>query len=268
MKNKYSLLLLLLFPLLFACEEDEDKTIQTDLTMEASQLFNITNSWGESLYFAMLSWEDYQAVNPYDLPGCPRIVLEQSLKQVTLEFLPDSACIKTGQAKRSGKIILDYTLENSSTGNWILEYQNYTINQDSLQGTRRFSKSNFNKVKEQFDDLILKTNNGVNSTFSGDIDHTIARLRLELIGISSLGAVTGTNPAGRKFTIDLTDPRQILVSCSKENEILPISGKESWTVARGASKSVIHKINYESTGNCQGNATVTLADGRTLVLTL
>jgi hypothetical protein len=268
MKNQYSLFLLLLFPLLFACEEDEDKTIQTDLTMEASQLFDISNSWGESLYFAMLRWEDYQTVNPSDLPGCPKIALEQSLKQVTLEFLPDSACIKTGQTIRSGKIILDYSPENLSTQNWTLEYQNYTINQDSLEGTRKFSRSDFNKVSEQFENLILKTNNGVNSTFSGNLNHTTISLRLELIGISSLGTITGTNPAGRKFTTELTDPRQILVSCSKENEILPISGKESWTVARGSSKNVIHQINYESTGNCQVNATVTLADGRSLVLTL
>ena len=253
--------------MLFACEEDEDKTIQTDLTMEASQLFDISNSWGESLYFAILRWEDYQIINPYDLPGCPKVTIEQDLKKVTLEFLPDTTCIQTGQIIRSGKIILDYSPENLKAQDWILEYQNYTVNQDSLLGTRTFSRSEFNKVSEHFENLILKTNNGVSSTFSGNINHTTSSLRLELIGISSLGSISGINPAGRKFTTEITNPRQILVSCSKENEVLPISGKESWTIARGASKNVIHQINYESTGNCLVNATVTLADGRNLVLT-
>jgi hypothetical protein len=267
MKIQYSLFFFLLIPLFIACEEDEDKTIQTDLTKEASQLFDISNNWGESLYFAMLSWEDYQAINSNDLPGCPKITLDSNLNQVTLEFLPDTSCIETGKTNRTGKILLDYFPENLPNQDWILEYQNYTINQDSLLGIREFSRSNLNKVSEQFENLIIKSPNGLNSKFSGNLIHTTTNLRLELIGISSIGTITGTTPVGRHFTTEFTSPRQTLVSCIRENEILPITGKESWTVARGSNKKITHQLTYETAGECRVIATVVLSDGRNLVLT-
>jgi len=268
MKIKHYIFLLISSLFIVACQENEDKIILTDLSKEANQLFDISNYWGESLYFAMLNWDDYQQITPCELPGSPKISLEQTLKQVTLEFLPDTLCVKTGNAKRTGKIRLDYPSELSASGQWTIEYQGYTVNQDSISGIRRFLNSQSDEVTEQFENLELTSEEGVVSSFSGNFIHTITRSNLGLIGISSRGILSGTNPAGRDFTTEFISPRQILASCMKENEILPFAGKESWTVERGSNKQVIHQINYESTGNCTVNATVTLSDGRNLILTL
>jgi hypothetical protein len=267
MKIKHYIFLLLSSLFIAACQENEEKIIQTDLSKEANQLFNISNYWGESLYFALLKWEDYKQIVPCELPGSPKISLEQTLKQVTLEFLPDTLCVKTGRANRTGKIRLDYPSELSANREWTIEYQGYTVNQNSISGIRRFLNTKSNEVAEEFENLDLTTQDGVESSFSGNFIHTTNRINLELVRVSSIGMLSGINPVGRKFTTEFVSPRQILASCIKENEILPFAGKESWTVERGSDKKVIHQINYESTGNCTVNATVTLSDGRYLVLT-
>ncbi len=267
MKIKQFLIFLFFVPILLACQEDEDKIIQTDLTIEASQLFDISTDWGESLYFAMLSWEDYQQINPRQLPGCPIISLDQALRQVTLEFRSDTTCIKSGKTIRTGSLLLDFPQNNQIGQSWIMEYQGYTFNQDSLKGNRRFTKKSLNTIEEHFENMVLTTNKAVNSTFSGNLTHTITRQKLELVGFSTMGNLSGVNPAGRDFHIEFTNPRQTLVACSKENEILPLSGRESWRISRGLNNTVNHQISYESTGNCQVNAKVTLSDNRNLILT-
>jgi hypothetical protein len=267
MKSVLKLILILSIPTLFlGCEEDEDKIFQTDLSLEANQLFGISTVWGESLYFGLLNFEEYSQIPSVELPGCPSILIESVEKRVTLTFDPTNVCEQSGKVKRTGKLILQYPFISSNSSPWILTYEGYTFQNDTIKGTREFSVTALNQVKETF--IYLKTTSikRLNTTFSGNLNHSLTKLRNKLIGLSSSGSISGTNSTGRSFSIDISSPRQSLATCFSQNEILPIAGKENWTIDRGQSRVVIHSINYETSGSCAVTAKVTLSDGRNLLV--
>jgi hypothetical protein len=267
MKSVLKLILILSIPtLLFSCEEDEDKNFQTDLSLEANQLFGVSTAWGESLYFGLLNFEDYSQIPSAELPGCPNILIESVEKRVTLTFDPTTICEQSGTVKRTGKLILQYPLISSNSLPRTLTYQGYTFQNDTIRGAREFSIIAFNQVKETFINLETTSNKELNTTFSGNLNHSITKLRNKLIGLSSSGSISGTNSTGRNFSIDISSPRQSLAACFSQNEILPIAGKENWTIDRSQSRVVIHSINYESSGSCTVTAKVTLSDGRNLLV--
>jgi hypothetical protein len=262
---KTILILSILF-LTVSCEEDEGKILQTDLSHEANQLFEISNAWGESLYFGLLSLEDYSQILINELPGCPSVVIEAAAKRVTLTFDPKNPCEQSGKVKRAGKIIIQYPLTNTASSIWTMTYQDYVFQKQLIQGIREFNYTSLNQVKEVFTNLKTTNDRQINTTFSGSLTHIITKLRLKLIGMSSTGAITGINPAGRSFMLEITSPRQALGTCFSQNQILPIAGKENWTINRGQGRDVIHSINYESAGSCAVTATVKLSDGRNLIV--
>lgn len=268
MKAVIKLILFFLISILFfSCEEDEDRNFQTNLSIEANQLFGTSTAWGESLYLGLLNFEDYSQIKTEELPGCPSILIESIEKRVTLTYDTANTCEQTGKVKRVGKLILQFTLISTSSNSRTLTYQNYVFRNDTISGTREFFFTTQNQVKETFSDLKITSNKNLNTVFSGTFNHNLTTLRLKLVGISSSGFISGINPTGRSFSIDITNPRQALVTCFSQNEILPISGKEKWTIDRGQSRDVIHNINYETSGSCAVTATVTLSDGRNLVVT-
>lgn len=249
-----------------SCEEDEDKTFQTNLSLEANQLFEISTAWGESLYLGVLNFEDFSQIPSPDLPGCPSVFIEMAEKKVTLTFDPAITCEQSGEVKRTGKLILQYPLLNTNSSPWTLTYQDYTFQNDTLRGTREFSEIDSNQVEERFVNLRAKSNQGLNTTFSGTLYHSLTKLQTKLIGLSSSGSISGTNSAGRAFFMNIINPKQTLISCFSENEILPIAGRESWTVDRGQGRVVTHSVTYESFGGCAETAKITLSDGRTLLV--
>jgi hypothetical protein len=267
MKSVLKLILILSFPtFFFGCEEDEDKNFQTDLSLEANQLFGISTVWGESLYFGLLNFEDYSQISSAELPGCPSILIESIEKRVTLTFDPTNICEQSGKVKRTGKLILQYHLISTNSSLWILTYEGYTFQNKMIRGAREFSVTALNQVKETFIYLKTTSNKELNSTFSGTLNHNITKLRNKVIGLSSSGSISGTISTGRNFSIDISSPRQSLATCFSQNEILPIAGKENWTIDRGQSRVVMHSINYETSGSCAVTAQVTLSDGRNLLV--
>lgn len=267
MKPVLKLTLILALPILFfSCGEDEDKNIQTDLSLETNQLFGISTAWGESLYFGLLNFEDFSQIPSAELPGCPSILIETAQKRVILTFDPTNVCGQTGKVTRSGQLILQYPLVSANSSSWTLSYLDYTFQKDTIQGKREFSTTALNQVKESFINLKRTSKKGLNSTFSGIFNHSLTKLRTKLIGLSSAGSMSGTNSAGRTFSIEIKSPRQTLVTCLSQNEILPSAGKENWTIDRGQSRVVIHSVSYESSDSCTVSAKVTLSDGRNLLV--
>jgi len=267
MKSVLKLIIILSIPtFFFGCKEDEDKNFQTDLSLEANQLFGISTVWGESLYFGLLNFEDYSQISSAELPGCPSVLIESAEKRVTLTFDSTNACEQSGKVKRIGKLILQYPLISPNSSSWILTYQGYTFQNETIRGAREFSVTALNQVKETFIYLKTTSNKKLNTAFSGTLNHSLTKLRNKLIGMSSSGSISGTNSTGRNFSIDISGPRQSLTTCFSQNEILPIAGKENWTIDRGQSRVVIHSINYETSGSCAVTAKVTLSDGRNLLV--
>ncbi len=269
MKRISKILSLIFFSiLLLGCEEDEGKIIQTDLSFEANELFGISTILGESLYFGLLSFEDYSLIPSIELPGCPSIQIDSTLKRITLIFDSPVDCPQNGSGKRLGKIILQYPLGLSPKPKWTLSYQDYSFQNTKIQGNREFTLENLNLVKESFVAFKTTSSREGTSLVSGTMNHTLTKLRFKLIGASSSGSFSGTNSAGRSFVSSINSPKQALVACFTQNNILPIAGKETWTIDRGDGKSVSHLLTYETSGSCDVLATVKLSDGRNLIVSI
>ncbi len=261
-----------------SCEEDEDKVIQTDLTKEAAELFSISKDWNESLYFAMLSWEQYQQLDSVGLPSCPVISLDEKAKEVTLDFLSNTVCDQAGEYARSGRLIIKFdTTTISPIKKWTMEYDEYRFGSNSIEGIRSFSSEDSLQVSEEFIEIIERTQAELSSEFSGKFLHTkdylsdsltTDSLRIHsLLSLTSVGRITGVNAAGRDFEITMDTPVIHSISCYQQNEILPSNGKENWFVARRENSEVTYTVTYEPLlEDCKVSATAILPDGRKLLL--
>lgn len=264
--KKIVLYLFLSLIFLNACKEDEDRVISTDLPTEASQLFDVSIAWSEVLFFSQLSYEQYSAADSLDLPGCPEIILEENEKRVTLTFDPATSCEHSGKYIRTGRLILDFARADSINPIWFLEYDDYTFEAATIKGSRVFTKNSKGIINETFETLTHTTSDQLTHKFSGNLTHTLSLDSGMVARINSKGLITGRNPAGRNFEFDFEEQRELLFSCFQENELLPVTGMETWQVSRSETGQVIHRLSYELKENCEVDAYVVLSDGRRLLL--
>ena len=251
----------------FGCQEDADKVISTDLPAEANQMFEISTAWSESLYFSLLTFEEYATMDStFILPGCPNVTVETEGRKVTLEFLASTECAQSDEGKRTGKINLTFPLTLDSTRTWTQSYENYTFKGTSIDGKRNYKQSKNGIVTETFDMMTQKTSKELTSILSGSLMHQKNAKLSSSIGLISTGTMTGRNAAGREFTIEIPEDRLMLTICFKQNELNPVSGVEIWTIDRGSSNQVTHRLTYELVDSCQVAANVLLPDGRKLLL--
>ncbi|MEB2779766.1 hypothetical protein U3A58_05120 [Algoriphagus sp. C2-6-M1] len=266
--RKLIFILIMLLPILMSCVEDEDKVIHTDSPTEAVSLFSISKDWGESLYFAMISWEEYHLIDTVGLPSCPEIILDQDSKQVTLHFRGASACVQSGAYARRGKLIIKFdTIVQSPTKKWTMEYEDYSFESNAITGIRTFASNSPNQVSEDFTKIIEKTENELRTKFSGKFIHTKAYINNTLTSFTSLGRIKGVNAVGRDFEITIDSPVKHIISCYQQNEILPNTGKENWFVSRGGNSEVNYTTTYEPLlADCKVAVNSILPDGRKLLL--
>lgn len=265
--KRFCFLFSILIVALSACQEDADKVISTDLPTEAGQLFDLSTAWSESLYFGLLSLEEYQSMDSTStLPGCPTLTVESDSSKVSLEFTSENECLQSGDANRSGKIILQYVLSDSISSNWTMEYEDYSFEENSLTGVRFFKKDSSNQIAESFSSLKMKTKEELTTTFSGNLKHSKSNLLTSSIGIISGGTINGVNPVGRDFSMEIPNDRLMLSSCFLKNELIPVAGSETWNVGRSNNKIVTYQLDYELIDSCQVAANALLPDGRTLLL--
>ena len=260
--------LIVLLPILMSCKEEEDKVIQTDLPTEANDLFRISKAWNESLYFAMISWEEYQQIDSLKLPNDPIVHINQESKEVTLEFIADSVSIKANKNYRLGKLIISYdTTVLSPNRKWSMEFEDYFFRTDAIYGKRNFSSDDSLVFSEEFTDLIVKTEKELSTTFSGNFVHAESYAEDSTRSISSIGRMTGVNPVGRNFEIILDSPTIHSVFCYQQNEIIPKTGKETWIVSRAGNSIVNYTTTYDPLQDtCRVAVNTILPDGRKLLM--
>ena len=251
-----------------SCEEDEEKVIQTDLSTEAAQLFSISKDWSESLYFAMISWKEYQNIDSLNLPNCPAVFLDQENKEITLNFLDSTTCIQSGEYSRSGKLIIKFADPlDSLVDQWTMVYDDYRFDSKNIDGFRTFTRVDSLQVMEEFTALIERTDNGLSTEFSGNFSHSKIYIDDTLSHFSSTGNISGVNAVGRGFEIAIIEPINHTVFCLQANEILPAAGNENWFVSRGGTSEVTYSTSYESLiDSCKVAVNTTLPDGRKLFL--
>ncbi len=260
--------LIVLLPLMMSCEEDESKVIQTDLALEAEQLFATSSALSESAVFALFGWNNYQNLDSLALPGCPIVTVNKSLKQVTLNFLSSTTCEPSNKYVRTGEIHLQYdSLSNSPDSNVIMKFDNYKSGPYYLEGSRFFSQFNPNNVLGSFNELIIHSeDNTLTTQGSGDMIYVLTYQNGNLSTIESSGEIEGINPVGRVLGINITTPKVQKLSCFRQNLVQPSAGQETWQVGRGNNSKVTYSVSYESTATCATGVFAILPDGRKLLL--
>lgn len=251
----------------FACSEDVEREIQTDLTIESQQLFRASMAWGESNYFALIPLEKYQQLDSAQLPGCPLVTLDLDLGKVTLDFDQSYECEQSGPWTRAGKIHIDFTTVPVSNPTLTLTYEDYSIAGMSLKGSKMFTRLDSSRFRENADQLVLSDTNNQSHYFSISANHTLNFDSLSTVSFISTGTLEGINPAGRNFQIDLGTGRPYLETCLESNWLIPISGQETWEISRGESSSVGYLISFGIVNACEASALATFPDGRTQNLT-
>lgn len=263
--KKY-LILLSTSLLLAACSEDVGKEINTDLVQEAEQFFGFSEAFGESSYLGNLTYEDYLTIVSAELPGCPTIIQNPDTKIIELDYSAPQECEQENPGPRTGKIILDFTLADSVDANWSLTYDNYTFKGSEFAGTRMFIRLSPTENQESFESLTIKTDQGLTFVAEGELSYVMSRLDLAPVSLTTRGQITGRNPAGRDFSLVITEAKEQPFQCYSASWELPQKGKESWIVSRTATSSVDYRVSFEPTETCNPVVISTLPDGRSLQL--
>lgn len=259
--------LFFLFLILAACKEDADKVIHTNLPLEATQLLETSTSWGESIYFTALNFQNYERLDTLNLPGCPTITIEEGIRSVELDFDNPLECNLENSVARTGKITINYGLISlESTSRWTVAFENYSFGNVSITGSKTFNQSSPDNIQETFENLTFKSSENLSTTLSGTFNHTLNRTDTLLNSISTSGVGIGTNPAGRTFDWEITEPRITDLNCLNSSEYLPQAGKENWTISRSPGREVIHSLEYIALDSCKVQVDAKLSDGRNLIL--
>lgn len=251
---------------LWSCSEDVDKTINTDLAQEADQFFRFSESFSESSYLGNISYVDYFRIMPEELPGCPTIVKSPDSRIIELDYDSPVECGQENKTPRTGKIILDFTLSNTVTPRWSLTYDNYTFEGVKIEGSRHFEGLPFNENRESFEMHIVEFEKNLSFVFDGMLSYSVSRSSLRPFALSTRGRIEGKNPAGRDFSIVITEAKEQLFQCYRQGWVLPQTGKESWIVSRGGSSGLDYEVTFQSSQECNPTVISTLPDGRTLQL--
>lgn len=263
--KKY-LILLSTSLLLGACSEDAGREINTDLVQEAEQFFGFSEAFGESSYLGNLTYGDYLTIISAELPGCPTIIQNPETKTIELDYSSPQECEQENTAPRTGKIILDFTFADSLNPNWSLTYDNYTFKGSEFTGTRKFVRLSSSENRESFESLTIKSAQELTFVAEGELSYVISRLNPAPVSLTTRGQIQGRNPAGRDFSLVITEAKEQLFQCYSASWELPQKGKESWIVSRTASSSVDYRVSFEPTETCNPVVISTLPDGRSLQL--
>jgi hypothetical protein len=250
----------------WSCTEDVSKEIITDLSQEANQFFRFSEALNESAYLGNISLAEYFRIFSEELPGCPEIILSPGSRIIQLNYSGSQECQQQNKTPRTGKIILDFTLSNTSNPSWSMTYENYFFGKTLIDGVRYFVNPSFNENRETFENLRVELEKNLGFAASGNLSYSVARLGSRPFALSTRGRIEGRNPAGRDFSLVITEAKEQSFSCYRDGWELPQRGKENWIVSRSASSSLDYRVRFEQGTNCNPVVISTLPDGRSLQL--
>lgn len=249
-----------------SCIEDVSRTINTDLTQEADQFFRFSEVLSESSYLGNISYPDYFRISSEDLPGCPTIIRRTEDRIIELDYSNPQGCEQANKSPRTGKIIIDFALSNTPQLRWKLTYEGYTFRNTKIEGARNFSNTSFGENTETIENLKIELEKNLGFSISGSFSYSVARLSFRPFALSTRGRIEGTNPAGRDFSLVITQAKEQLFSCYRQGWVLPQSGNETWIISRNSSSSLDYMVRFENNEGCDPTVISTLPDGRSLQL--
>jgi hypothetical protein len=250
--------------ILSACEEELQNPLQTDQAAEGHEMFDVSFSLNEHLYFALLEFEDYgQAVaDTLVLPGCPNVQIDSLSREITLNF--PQACENTNLA-RQGSITITYPEQDSVVRS--INYVDYRVRNNSVTGNRilySLEDDTLSGIRDRFESLVIYDEHGSSTKVSGNLIHELLFEDEQLISFTTSGWGNGRNLAGRPFTFNISTPKTQLQECVDAGIFLPPTGVEDWIFDRTNSDNVRHQIRFGEVPTCDNSAEVLLSDGRNL----
>lgn len=255
-----------------SCFGDIEKDISTDLQFEGNEIFNISFSLEESLFFPFQTIEYFRVAESLEIPGCPDVSIDENLKKVTLDFSVKKECVNNLYVPRVGKIHLQY-ISNSILESVVrLDYENYSVRGIKIEGSREFKRANIllnpNRRAESFQNLLIINKNNSSSKIDGDYTHQLVLTNGLLTEFSSSGAIEGRNIAGRPIKMNQTVAKNYKINCINSGLLLPGQGSENWEIFRNETQATNHRLVYSLVDPCNSSATITLEDGRLMVFRL
>lgn len=247
---------------LFSCSEDVSREISTDYTVEASLLFQFSRVLSESNYLGNISYQDYFRINSSEIPGCPTIERSLDSRIIVLDYTSSVECTQENKKTRTGKIILDFTLSNTINPSWILEFKDYEFDGSKISGMRQFKALTSNETEASFENLRIELPKNLSFLVTGKFNHSVSRSNFRPFALSTRGMLEGRDPAGRNFSLTITEPKEQLFACYREGWHQTQTGKESWRVSRGLNTNVTYTTSFQTSTGCNPLVIATLPDGR------
>lgn len=251
-----------------SCTEDISREISTDLTVEATQFFQFSRAISESNYLGNIFYPDYFRINSDELPGCPTIVRGLGSRIIVLDYSNTADCEEELKKERSGKIILDFSLSNSSDPTWSLQYDDYFFDGIKIKGRREFKALASNETEGSFENLEIELPQNQSFLVSGKFNHSVSRSSFRPFALSTRGNLSGRNPVGRNFELTITKPKEQLFACYRDGWDLTQTGEEAWEISRGGNSVIAYSTRFETNIGCNPLVISILPDGRTYQLNL
>ena len=263
----------LLFLLLFSsCTSDDDRRLQTDQSFEGEEMFTISYSLDEHVFYAFRSFDFYRDTTNYEsISGCPSVSIEEDEKTVNLLF-GEGECASGGPGRR-GQLVLSYgdSLLSVPQPFVRISYADYVVNGIQIDGLRLIqpvdSSSNRIVFLDNVNNLIFKDARQSTSKLNGEFTREVVYAGDTIRQITAAGTGWGRNLAGRPFHLDITQVKSLAGDCLQSGGFVPETGEEKWTFERTGTGDVVHSINYSQGEGCNSNAIIHLSDGREIIKT-
>ena len=264
----------LLFLWLFSsCASDEDKRLETDQSFEGEEMFNISYSLDEHVFYAFSSFDFYKdTTNHESISGCPAISIEEETKTVNLLF-EEGECASGGPGRR-GMLVLSYgdSLVSDLQPSIRISYVDYTVRGIQIDGIRLIQQpGNTSSTSKVFLDnvtnLIFKDARQSTSKLNGEFRREVVYEGDTIKQMNTTGAGWGRNLAGRPFQLDITKAKSRSGDCLQGGNFVPEVGEEKWTFERTEAADAIHSMSYSQGEGCNSAAIIHLSDGREITKT-
>lgn len=197
------------------------------------------------------------------LPTCAIVTNDKTAKILTIDF--GASCAGAYGRTRSGKILIAYTTTlRDSMANRIITFENYKVNNKSVEGTVEVRDITVNAAgnlqsTRKVTDLKITFPNGKFVTINGsrtrewfagrgDNDPTNNKFRIT-------GTLTGVSSTGRTFTNEITSPIIVDFACAKLGNFARVQGVVETTRVGGYGDRK-RTVDYGD-GTCDKTITIT-----------
>lgn len=257
---------LLLVLAISSCNLDENRRLHINQAFEGEEIFLNSKILDESLHLAFYDFETFQdTVFTDSLPGCPDVILADSIQQVKLSY-GSVGCETGNKIERSGAVTIDFfKTDTNKTDSISMRFEDYQSSKITLNGTRNFVLTSKDPTrefyKENADSLIILDEHKSSSRLNLELMHEKQFTEQGMSGIVSTGTLTGRNWSGNEISMEITIPKTMTMTCLSQEVFRPVGGEESWTIRRTSGPTVTHKLVFVNSNNCETLTRIILSEG-------